>query len=249
MKKKFFLIVCGLCLLTGIAAAQLPGIVYLKNGSVLRGTIIPGKDGSVMIHTDKGRLYIFNIGDIRNISLRTNRSGVSRSGVDKFAEFEKGREIELGFGYGQPYSKNGSSVVSIALLSYNFRLSPHFSIGGRWDFDYIRKAERWYAPLILNMKGYLGRSTHSQPFLSLDAGYALGFRHDEGEYGPSPHGWLLTPSVGMAVRLGERTGIHCYIGYRMQWIPEYVLTGTESEMPIQTGAIMFRAAFTIYNLR
>lgn len=249
MKTKFFLIVCSLCLFSGIAAAQLSGTIYMKDSSVLRGTIIPGKDGSVMVHTANGRLYILNAGDIRIISLGNDRSRVSGSGWDKFEEIEKGREIELGFGYGAQSGANGSSVVSIALLSYNYRLSPHFSIGGRWDFDYIRKAERWYVPLILNMKGYLGRSTHNQPFLSLDAGYALGFRHDEGAYGPSPHGWIVTPSLGMAFRLGDRTGLHCYLGYRMQWIPEYVLTGAESENPIQTGSIMLRIAFTIYKLR
>lgn len=245
MKPKSFLLCCWLCLWPAAAAAQQPGAVYLKNGAIFRGEIVTGDPLGVTVNMSDGRSYFFTFKNIDSIKQKTTPR--TPSGSSRYAELRRFDQIEFGMGYGPAFGKNGLSALSLSFISYHARITPHFSIGGKWDFDYLPDIKRWYGPLVLNVRGYFGPSTgKAQPFLSLEGGYALGFKEDEDEYSPSPHGWLITPSVGLSVRLGRNTGVLFSLGYRMQWLPEYVYTGGYSEKPILTESIMVRMNFAIY---
>lgn len=252
MKTKFFLIVCSLCLFSGIAAAQFQGKVYLKDGSVIQGTVTRQPNGSAAVSSPGGRFYIFRADEISGIlqapqtkeKQRQPKEKQQQTGNRSFPEIRNVREAEFGVGYGNRIGSNGNSWLNLSFMAYNYRFGTHFSIGGRIDFDENFTTDRWFMPMVVNMKCYLGPSNRSQLFLSLDGGYSFGITKDEGE--PPYGGWTVTPAAGIAVRLGYYTGLHLSIGYRLQWLPEYIHTGGYSEAPFRSGAVMVRMAFALY---
>ena len=103
-------------LLSCCAYAQddLQDVVYLENGSVIRGTVVeltPG--GEVKVQTADGSLFVFNMADVQRVvkEPHLHQSGLSRdSGVDK----SPGVAFALSFvfpGLGQYY--NGEPLKAV----------------------------------------------------------------------------------------------------------------------------------------
>lgn len=255
MKTKLFLTVCSLCLFSGIAAAQFQGKVYLKDGSVIQGTVTRQPNGSAAVSSPGGRFYIFRADEISGIlqapqtkeKQRQPKEKQQQTGKRSFDEIRNAIEAEFGVGYGNRIGSNGNSWLNLSFLAYNYRFGAHFSAGGRIDFDENFTTDRWLVPLLLNFKGYLGPADRSQLFLSLDGGYSAGLTKEEGEtaYG----GWTVTPAAGIAVRLGNHSALHLSIGYRLQWLPEYIYIGGYSKSPFRSGAVMVRMAIAVYSPR
>ncbi len=237
-----------LLVLTGIAHAQFPGKLYLKDGSVIQGSITRRLNGSAAVSTPGGRFYVFRADEISGfIQARQPKEKQRRTGKRSFDEIRNAVEAEFGIGYGNRIGRSGNSWLNLSFMAYNYRFGAHFSVGGRMDFDENFTVDRWIIPLVINLKSYLGPSDRSQLFFSLDGGYSVGIKTYEDE--PSFGGWTVTPAAGMAIRLGNHTALHLSIGYRLQWLPEYLYTGGYSEAPFRSGAVMVRMAFALYSPR
>lgn len=234
--------------LSATVYAQFPGKIYLRDGSVIQGSITRQPNGSAAVSTDGGRFYIFRADEISTI-IQTPQPKEKRRqpGKRSFDKIRDAIEMEFGIGYGNKIGRNGNSWLNLSFLAYNYRFGAHFSAGGRIDFDENFTTERWFVPVLLNFKYYLGPADRSQLFLSLDGGYSLGLTKEEGEtaYG----GGTITPAAGMAIRLGNHSALHLSVGYRLQWLPKYIYTGGYSEAPFRTGAVMVRMAIAVYSPR
>ena len=65
MKKLFLLFFCAMSTMFAAAQANWQDVVYLKNGSVVRGTIIEQVPGvSLKLQTNDGNIFVYNIEDV-----------------------------------------------------------------------------------------------------------------------------------------------------------------------------------------
>lgn len=135
-------------------------------------------------------------------------------------------EVDLGYSLG---------IGDWALDRVNFevingiRVNNYFSTGIGVGIDYYTDAECWYMPITVNAKGYLPVSNKIAPYVSLDAGYGIGFNDN-------PSGFYLSPALGLEVI----HKIKFQVGYNLQRISEKIL-GMKVEGNL--GAIQFKVGY------
>ncbi len=65
--KKFLFFTLGLLLFGGEVSAQ--DVVYLRNGSMIRGSVLEQEIGkSVKVQTQDGSIYIYSMGEVERIA-------------------------------------------------------------------------------------------------------------------------------------------------------------------------------------
>lgn len=239
-----------LLLLAGIARAQEPGTVYLKDGSAVRGIVTAGPDGGAAVSTPDGRFVTYSQQDIKRIKPGPDQRGnfaTSRWG----SPAGKAVVFDIDFGYGLRAGRRGTSWISPRIL-LGAQFNPHCFIGLTTGGDFNSQTKTWCIPLALNFKGYLTRGD-VRPFLSIDAGYAIDPRalsdlmdvvagnEMEGRYDSDTDtgGWLVTPSVGLDIRVSRRSHFYASAGYRMQSIKKSLFDGTTPGRTL-SGAIDLR---------
>ncbi len=119
MKKLIVLIVC--MSLSAIAFAQkMQEVIYLKNGSVIRGTVVEQVPGqSIKVETADGSVFVYQMQDVEKIAKEEKKqstSGVEHPGMDFI--------VDLG-----PNFANGSTAFA-ANVGVGKRFSKSFYFGG-----------------------------------------------------------------------------------------------------------------------
>lgn len=75
MKKLFLLLFCAMSTMFAAAQANFQDVVYLKNGSVVRGTIIEQVPGvSLKIQTNDGNIFVYNIEDVEKMTKEQSKA-------------------------------------------------------------------------------------------------------------------------------------------------------------------------------
>ncbi|MBE6291266.1 MAG: hypothetical protein E7091_02465 [Bacteroidales bacterium] len=75
MKKLFLLLFCAMSTMFAAAQANLQDVVYLKNGSVVRGTIIEQVPGvSLKLQTNDGNIFVYNIEDVEKMTKEQSKT-------------------------------------------------------------------------------------------------------------------------------------------------------------------------------
>src|SRR5690625_1992186 len=101
MKKYFFLLILMLGASTAFAQSNYEDVVYLKNGSIIRGIIteqIPNE--SIRIEISNGSIFVYRMDEIERITRepiqgRSRDRDTARRDVD----FESGYEVSVELGY------------------------------------------------------------------------------------------------------------------------------------------------------
>lgn len=137
MKKLFLLLFCAMSTMFAAAQANMQDVVYLKNGSVVRGTIIEQVPGvSLKLQTNDGNIFVYNIEDVekmtkeqskaatRQVSTYAYSNGVGTTNSTAMSErspFVAGLLSWIVPGAGQFYngqSKKGWGDLGVQLGSY-----------------------------------------------------------------------------------------------------------------------------------
>ena len=136
------IITAALLLMTSTAVAQeTQDVVYLKNGSIIRGVVIeqvPGK--SIKIRTGDGSVFVYNMDDIARITKEGPPAGTRSSMAAGSIE---GRTFDVGFTAGFWFSgniviqgvdvdKDGAFMLRAFADSY---LMPKLAVGGFFNFS------------------------------------------------------------------------------------------------------------------
>ncbi len=109
---------CGIVLLAGSSRAQgnLQDVVYLKNGSIIRGIIIeqvPGK--SLKIETHDGSVFVYNMDEIEKMTRERPKRDLETTDDegDEKQEHKSGYAGYATFGLNQVLSGYGASLISL----------------------------------------------------------------------------------------------------------------------------------------
>lgn len=234
MKK---LILLTLLLFVGISlsAQDLPEIVYLKNGNLIRGEIIQIiPDKSLEIRSKDGKVYVYDMDEVLSIEKnaaaapprryndRRTSSGHYGRHAEEFSEpMYSSNEYSLREGYRGMFDLGYSVSVDVAELnrlefttSHGYQFNPYLflGVGGGVSFYYDAAVETTVAfPIFINPRIDFNTGKVS-PFIDLKGGYSFG-KYVEGLY--------ISPSIGARFALGYKSAVNFSMGYTLQQI-EYI---------------------------
>ena len=239
------LIVLALWLPATEASAQqgLQDVLYLKNGSIIRGEVIemvPG--GSVKIQTADGSLFVFTMAEVERIAKE-------QTSMDQPAPAPTGDVVgyqgiaELGYAVG--IAPNGVDQFKFNFIN-GFRFNQHLMAGMGLGLRMYLGEDDTYAMIPVFLDGrfhFLNRKT--SPYLSLGVGMTFNGSHDM-----NTEGLLVNGGLGVVFRLRGRTQLHAGLGADLQKLIVYDLFHSSSGEPlfaerhVDSGAVSFNAGIS-----
>lgn len=230
MKTKLLLIVALFITSVTVASAQQHReVIYLTNGSVIKGTIIEQvPNETYKIETSDGSQFVYSWSEVAKITKETE-AGAKEKG-NKGVGYQG--EIVAGFGAGIGFLPMDRLYLHTI---QGVRIGEHFSTGlgigmtmiMPYTFDYNKP--ELYVPIYLNMKGYLPVGAKVSMFASLDIGGAFGMT--EGVSGLS--GFMVCPSLGVSVN----RKVNISLGYDVQKISDGLLSVNMNAVAIKMGIL------------
>ena len=222
MKKLFLLFV--FCCFAGAASAQYAETVHLKNGSIIRGTIIEQiPNQNLKIQTGDGNVFVYSFDEIEKITKETESSSTfHRPNANR--NFQRPRtpkyqgSVDLGYSVGVGIWE--SSRVELS-TSHGCLINPYFYVGAGLGVHYHYDASAISIPVFADFRGNFMKG-NIKPFLNFRIGYSFG--DFEGLY--------LAPSVGVSI---NRFDIG--LGYSLQKMTFDSYYWDES---INLGAVTFK---------
>ena len=165
MKKLFLTLILAFATLTSFAQ-KYSETVYLKNGSMIKGTIIeeiPNK--SLKLETRDGSIFVYKMDEVEKITKEVkNRRNEYLNNLDLgFKSF-----VDFGGVIG---SQNGGRLEASA--SFGSQINQYIYIGGGLGVNYYTHRDAFVYPLFAEAKVYVPTNTIIHPFVSLRPGYGV----------------------------------------------------------------------------
>lgn len=207
--KRYLLTLIALFLCGQLAAQRYDEVVYLKNGSEIRGSVIEYISGeTIRIQTSDGSVFVFQSDEVERISKwegpKSRTSGLER-GLRWFVE------------YGETIG--ACSRIELSGLC-GYQIHPKLFIGGGVGCHYYFDEDAYEAPLFADLR-YDLINRRATPYIDLRGGYTVGTY-----FGP-----YFSPTVGVRIRLGNWGAINIGAGYTMQFFEGY----NEDGLTIRVG--------------
>lgn len=235
MKKFCFLAVLALvCAGIGSVAAQsFREVVHLKNGSVIRGTIIEQvPNESLKIQTSDGSVFAYAMADVEKIS-KEAAGGASGSGAAQNGRGpQKGYRGFVDLGYTIGTGAFGLDRIEFS-TSHGYQILPCFYAGVGVGAHYYFDASAVEIPVFADLRADLLK--HSVcPFIDLKIGYTV---HED-------HGFYFNPMAGVRLAVGQRNAVNFGIGYTMQRLEfSYTYGGYSYSDSVNCGGFSIKVGF------
>lgn len=212
-----FLFVFG----SSLAQKNKKEVIYLKNGTVLKGQQTPVDDDKVVVQSGKN-LWVFNYSEIDTITSKPISGAFENENPGYFLKASAG--ILAG-------SSNNSKPTPFSFdASINFRMLPKWYMGVGAGIDFLDES---YMPVFGNLEFHF-RESRFTPFIALQGGYMIplddevysggGVYYDympwssSYYYNPvsleSKGGLMVNPSFGFVSQLNSNLGLMLAFGYR-----------------------------------
>ncbi len=208
MKKYLALLLFALITTVSFGQSNYQDVVYLKNGSIIRGTIIeqvPNK--SIKIETADRSVFVYQMDEIEKLTKEViqGKSGGSLSNSGLQSGY-KGI-VELGYQIGT--GDYGMDRLKLNIIN-GYQINPYFSLGFGTGLRYYFDAEAALIPVFADFRANFMNNKIS-PYLSLGVGYSFDATNDfEGV------GFLLNPTVGVSFKVSDKSAMNVGLGYEMQ---------------------------------
>lgn len=224
-------------LITTVAFAQsglYQDVVYLKNGSIIRGVIIeqtPNK--SIKIQTADNNVFVYQMGEVEKMAKEVDQRGrlQQRRNLQQGEAFnlETGYKgiVELGYQIG--VGDFGMDRIKLNIIN-GYQVNQNFSIGIGTGVRYYTDAESLLVPIFADFRGNLILDSKISPYLSLGIGYS--FDATDSFTGV---GFLLNPTVGVSFMVSDKSAMNIGLGYEMQKISDDYLSINTGGFDISIG--------------
>ena len=219
MKKFTFLLALAIVCagIRAVSAQSFQEIVYLKNGSMIRGTIIEQvPNESLKIQTADGSVFVYKMSEVEKITkelINSRSDGYSpRNGYAASLTFKKDGGPQKGYrdfvelGYTIGTGLFGSDRVEFS-TTHGYQFIPYFYAGIGTGVHYYHDASAVRIPIYADLRvDFMKRPVC--PFIDLKIGYTV--YEDRGFY--------LNPMAGVRFSIGRRNALNVGLGYTMQRI-------------------------------
>jgi len=208
--------------------SQYQDVVYMRDGSVLRGVIIEQiPNQSITIETTDRNIYIVQMSSIETM-IKVPYNGRDRSRNGSYYN-SMGTGLRRGFkGIFEVGHLFGTGDYSINRLKLNLLLghqaNPYFSFGFGFGLRYYYSNDRYFndtmvVPILSDFRVNFMNNAIS-PYLSCGIGYSLYWNEYLDEF--QGIGLLFNPTAGVTFKIANRAAIHAGLGFENQyWSNEY----------------------------
>ena len=251
MKK--LLLVCLFALMSGALFAQNAGlqdVVYLKNGSVIRGMIIEQVPGeSLKIETRDGNVFVYQMDEISKMT-REQAWNRSRIRPNQFSSKSNGYEgfVEAGYGIGV----SGYAGRFERDIVNGYRFNPYCFLGGGVGFNIFTNGENFISIPVFIQGCFNLLDRNTSPFLTLNLGYNISTKRSEvykRYYTTVTYrgGVIFEPALGVAFRVSNRASVTFGVGYSLMQLQSkaessyYEISEVEKEL---TQAVRLKLGVT-----
>ena len=212
-KKALFLILFFLTSFLCGFAQVMQDVVYLKDGSVVKGIIVeqvPNK--SIKLQTADGSLFVYQMDAVEKMGKELRTASARRRYNQGAVTAFTGNGLTVGYkGYVDVGYTIGAGNYGLDRLAVSFvngvQLNPRLFVGLGSAFNYYTKDEAIGIPIFANVRCHFTTSGIA-PFGDLRVGYS--------PFGDAK-GFYFSPSFGCRFGLSKRVGLNVGVGYEMQW--------------------------------
>ncbi|WP_066627903.1 hypothetical protein [Labilibacter marinus] len=212
MKKYIVLAIFALIAHVSFGQNKYQEVVYLKDGSIIRGIIIeqvPNK--SLKIETVGKNVFAYEMNEIEKITKepirgkRTAQDGsIKRSGYKGIVE--AGYQIGVG--------DNGVDRMKLDFIN-SYQFNPYFSLGVGTGLRYYFDSDATIIPLYADFRANI-MDRDIAPYVSLGVGYSFNSTNSfEGV------GLLLSPTAGVNIKISDKSAVNVGLSYEMQKVDIY----------------------------
>ena len=206
-------------------------VVYLKNGSVIWGTIVLEDDKKfIQLKTSDRSLWVFKYDQIDSIKHQENLDRPKKAKILLKNGYFNLTEMGVLAGNSANYKKNPFTLMNIS----SWKFPGNFSTGIGVGVEFFNET---YLPVVADFR-YFIREHGPLPFVSMQAGYSIpmggSYTQQNYYYGydiavmpgiyptPAPTvvdmsargGFLVNPSIGIQTQLNENLALVFSAGYR-----------------------------------
>lgn len=209
MKLKVLLIQLFIFAVGSLSAQNAPTkeVVYLKNGSIIKGNIIEWiPNESLTIQTADKSIFVCKISDIERVKRETEeiQAPVKQKTQQKTTAYES----NIALGYGASSGKYGLDVLCFNWV-YGKNLDKHHFIGGGTGVRHFDGINMTMIPVLVDYR-YRINDNDIAPFVRLSAGYSINVSD-----GLDNSGFLVDPRIGMEIKLTNAL-LNIDFGYQTQ---------------------------------
>lgn len=205
MKKLHLILMCLFALVSTTSFAQygnLQDVIYLKNGSIIRGMIIESvPNQSYKIKTSDGSVFAYTVDEVSKLTkeepYNQKKNSYNKKSPGYFGAVE--------FGYSIGVGDWGTDRVDLNIIN-GYQFNPYLIVGGIIGLRYYNEAEGLSVPIM----GYIRANFIDGkivPYASLSAGYNADLSGDGAD------GLIIEPSLGVAFDISKRNALTFSLGY------------------------------------
>lgn len=230
------LLILVACLLS--AQSNIEDVVYLKNGSVLRGKIPPSplngeyeNTGKVKIELLGGSVFVFDRAEIDSIkresTLKRSLKEINRNYFRRDRGF---RNItEFGFIYGtdlkkpedDPYNyyNNNTDDFGLSLHTVNgYQFWPYLFVGGGVGIDRLINYKQTFSPFYVRVASEFLKKK-ATPYVYLDAGYSVMWKKKNDVYYSYQNkgGYYVSCGGGVRIYTRSRASVILSVAYKRNY--------------------------------
>ena len=224
MKKCLLFLILIIASIGVVSAQNYQEVVYLKNGSVVRGVIIEQiPNQRLKIQTSDGNIFVYTFSEVEKITKERMAVAAGQSYTNDYTYQEKVTKEPrvksssndaflptpcykgfFDFGYTVGVGEDGEGRVTMS-TTHGAQINPHFFMGVGLGFNYFHLSECWNLPIYADFRANFlkGKIT---PFIDFRIGYSVG----------DASGLYFSPSLGCNFGFGNKSGFSISLGYEYQ---------------------------------
>ena len=201
MKKALLVLFLIIGSITVSIAQNVQEVVYLKNGSVVRGSVIEQVPNvSLKIQTADGSVFAYQMSEVDKITKEESRYvGRNYSPFNNHSGNDIGYRGYIDLGYTLGTGMYGVDRIELT-TSHGYQLIPYLYVGAGAGLSYYSDFELFALPIFANVRGYILDNSIS-PYVDLKIGYSV----------LDLKGFYMNPSIGC-----KAYSFNVSVGYEMQ---------------------------------
>jgi hypothetical protein len=210
MKKSLLMLILFIGSIATSVAQNIQEVVYLKNGSIIRGIVIEQvPNASLKIQTSDGSIFAYPMSEVIKITKETVKSK-SRNGFSTYNNTSNQTSykgfVDLGYTIG--VGVWGLERLELS-TSHGFQFNPHLYVGAGIAANYYFNAEAIGLPIFAHVRGNILNNSIS-PYVDFRIGYSP-LKEVQGLY--------MNPSIGCKIH-----SFNVSMGYVMQRVTDEYLS-------------------------
>lgn len=196
-------------------------VVYLKNGSIIRGTVLEmDTDGEIKIELLGGSVLVYPMSEVQRITREPAKVVIPEKKEASLKEKGVFNTTDIGFNVGssgQSYYYGGSSNSSgfTMLTVTGYRFNRWIGVGAGIGIDLYNSYQVPISPVYLRAEGQL-LSQPVTPIYFVEYGYGLMWDREVNEYTTQMNGPMMAAGLGVRFGTPGAVAIQLSAGYKSQ---------------------------------